>query len=115
MTGNGGGGLTADACLTLLSNAHRRAVMLSIYDRGSDDADPFAVEEIVTGSIPTRVEVALNHTHLPKLEDHDVIRWDREEGTVAPGPAFEEIEPFIDGLEDNRKRLPDDWRSGPDG
>lgn len=115
MTGSDDGGLTADACLTLLSNGHRRAVLLSMYDRGGTDADPFAVEEAVTGSIPTRVEVALNHTHLPKLEDHGVIRWDREEGTVAPGAAFEEVEPFIDGLEDRRGRLPDDWRSGPDG
>ncbi|MFO8116553.1 MAG: hypothetical protein R6U01_14550 [Halorubrum sp.] len=114
MTGNTGGGLTADACLTLLSNAHRRAVLLSIYDRGGNDAGSFAVEEIVSGSIPPRVEVALNHTHLPKLEDHDAIRWDRDDGTVGPGPAFEEVEPFIDCLEDSSEQLPDDWRSHSD-
>ncbi|MFW6317193.1 MAG: DUF7344 domain-containing protein [Halorubrum sp.] len=114
MSGDGDGGLSADACLSLLANAHRRAVLLSMYDRGGDDADPFAVDEAVTGSIPTRVEVALNHTHLPKLEDRGVIRWDREAGTVAPGPAFEDVEPFIEGLEDRRERLPEDWRDDPD-
>lgn len=107
------GEITTDACLTLLSNAHRRAVLLSIYDRGADD-ESIPIEEVVTGPMSEPVAVALNHNHLPRLEEHDVIRWNREEGTVAAGPAFGEIEPFIDRLDDSRERLPDDWRSGLD-
>lgn len=106
-------GLSTDACLTLLSNARRRAVLLSIYDRGGDD-EPIPVEEVVTGSIPEPVAVALNHNHLPKLEERDVIRWNREEGTVAAGRAFGGIEPFIDRLDGGRERLPDDWRADLD-
>lgn len=100
---------TADACLTLLSNAHRRAVLLSIYDR-----EPIPVEETIPGPISASVEVSLNHNHLPKLEEHGVVRWDREAGTVAAGPTFGAIEPFIDCLDDDRGALPDDWRPGRD-
>lgn len=104
---------TTDAYLTLLSNARRRAVLLSIYDRGSD-GEPIPVEEALPGPISASVEVSLNHNHLPKLEEHGVVRWDREAGTVAAGPAFGAIEPFLDCLDDDRGALPDDWRPGRD-
>ncbi|OYR43557.1 hypothetical protein [Halorubrum sp. Eb13] len=104
--------LTADTCLTLLSNAHRRAVLLTIYDRVADDVgdEPVPVEETVDGSIPEPVEMSLNHNHLPKLAEHDVVRWDREAGTVVAGSAFSRIEPFIARLDGDRERLPNDWR-----
>ena len=105
------GTLSTDACLTLLANVHRRAVLLSIHDRGVDGG-PVPVEEAVPGPIPRSLAVSLNHNHLPKLEDSGVVRWDREGETVAAGPAFDEIEPFIDHLDDGRGRLPDDWRAG---
>jgi hypothetical protein len=105
-------GITTDACLSLLADARRRAVLLSVYDRDPDD--PIPVEEAFTDPITERAEVTLTHNHLPKLADHDVVRWDREKGTVARGPAFGEIEPFIERLDDGRERLPDDWRSGPE-
>ncbi|WP_144797988.1 DUF7344 domain-containing protein [Halorubrum depositum] len=106
-----GEGLSADVCLTLLSNAHRRAALLSIYDRPADGG-PIPVEEAVPCSTAEPVAVTLNHNHLPKLQEHGVIRWDREAETVAEGPAFGGIEPFVDLLDDDRARLPDDWRSG---
>lgn len=107
---------TADTCLTLLSNAHRRAVLLTIHDRAADGVgdEPVPVEEAVDGSIPEPVEMSLHHNHLPKLAEHDVVRWDREAGTVAAGSAFSQIEPFIALLDDDRARLPNDWRSDLD-
>lgn len=108
--------LTADTCLTLLSNAHRRVVLLTIHDRVADDEgdEPVPVEEVVDGSIPEPVAMSLNHNHLPKLAEHDVVRWDREDGTVAAGQAFSQIEPFITRLDGASARLPNDWRSDLD-
>jgi len=106
--------LLADACLTLLANAKRRAVLLTLYDRRAEDAEPIPVEEAVPETRSTPAHVALTHSHLPKLADHDVIRWDRENDTVAPGPAFEAIEPFVERLDAARERLPDDWRAESD-
>ncbi|WP_435074261.1 DUF7344 domain-containing protein [Halorubrum sp. HHNYT27] len=106
--------LTTDTCLMLLANAHRRGVLLSLCDRGAENAEQIPVEETVPDSLSTRTEVALTHQHLPKLAHHDVIRWDRENQTVGPGPAFGAIEPFVSSLDAVRKRLPDDWQSGLD-
>lgn len=105
--------LSTDVCLTLLSNVHRRSVLLAIYDRPAAD-EPIPVEEAVPGTVSEPVTVALNHNHLPKLREHGVIRWDREAGTVSAGTSFDAIEPFVDRLDDDRARLPDDWRSGSD-
>lgn len=102
-------GAPTDVYLSLLANRNRRVVLLSLNDRG-DDAEPLPVAEVVPGPMPESVEVALTHNHLPKLADHNVVRWDREEGVVAPGPAFEQVEPFIEGLESVRTELPGDWR-----
>lgn len=108
-TRDAGGAPTTDARPTVFSNAHRRAVLLSIADGGDE---PIPLDALVTGSTPEQAAVALRRTHSPALEGHGVIRWDREEGTVAAGPAFDEIEPFVRLLDDGRERLPDGWRSG---
>lgn len=113
-TSDSPGKTTTDVCLTLLSNPLRRAVLLSIYDREADDGEKLPIEEAVTGPMTERVEVALYHHHLPKLEESGVVQWDRGRGTVAEGAAFEEISPFINCLDGNRERLPDDWRSDSD-
>ena len=105
---------TADACLTLLADEKRRAVLLALYDRGAEGAGSVPVEEAVPEARSTPAYVALTHSHLPKLADHDVVRWDRENDTVAPGPAFEAIEPFVERLDAGRERLPDDWRAESD-
>ena len=52
------------------------------------------------------LEVQLVHCHLPKLEDADVIEWDRETQTVTRGPAFAEIEPFLSLLIGNADKFP---------
>ncbi|WP_418286681.1 DUF7344 domain-containing protein [Halorubrum sp. DTA46] len=105
--------VTTNVSLTLLSSPLRRAVLLSIYDSEADDADGLPVEDVMTGPVPERVQVALYHNHLPKLEEFGIVRWDRRAETVAEGAAFGRIRPFIECLERNRERLPDDWRPEP--
>jgi len=48
----------------------------------------------------TRGEVAdeLRETHLPALEEAGYIEWDREAGTIAPGPNFEEAATHVADL-----------------
>jgi hypothetical protein len=41
------------------------------------------------------VRTALYHVHLPKLSEMGFVSWDRENGTVAPGPRWEELEPLL--------------------
>lgn len=44
------------------------------------------------------IEAALRETHLPALEEAGYIEWDREAGTIEPGPNFEEAAAHVEDL-----------------
>ncbi|QWC18185.1 hypothetical protein [Halorubrum sp. 2020YC2] len=44
------------------------------------------------------IAAELRETHLPALEEAGYIEWDREAGTIEPGPNFEEAADHVDGL-----------------
>jgi len=49
-------------------------------------------------SAPDDVADELRETHLPALEEAGYIEWDRETGTIAPGPNFEEAAAHVADL-----------------
>lgn len=49
----------------------------------------------------------LYHSDLPKLEDAHLIEWDQENGAVSRGPEFDEVEPALRLLAENRYKFPD--------
>lgn len=53
-------------------------------------------------------DIVLAHAHLPKLDDMGYIDWDREDETIVKGENWDEIEPVIRLLSDNRERIPSD-------
>jgi hypothetical protein len=56
---------------------------------------------------PPRVQrTALHHNHLPKLQSHGMIEWDRDTQTVSRGEAFEEVEPILRLMSANSHALP---------
>ncbi|WP_152418820.1 DUF7344 domain-containing protein [Halalkalicoccus jeotgali] len=57
--------------------------------------EPAALEE--TDREPTRI--ALYHSHLPKLVDTGVVEFDRETGTVAPGPRLDVVAASLEAVE----------------
>ncbi len=50
----------------------------------------------------------LRESHLPALEEAGYIEWDREAGTIAPGPNFEEAEAHVADLPDPHGEPADD-------
>lgn len=44
------------------------------------------------------IDAELRETHLPALEEAGYIEWDREAGTIEPGPNFEEAAGHVDDL-----------------
>lgn len=79
----------------MLANSYRRRFVLTLLAHTpedethnlsmmADDAEEF--EELY---------LKLYHQHLPKLEEANVIEWDRDENVVRKGPAFEELVPLL--------------------
>lgn len=97
--------------LTLLSNDTRRAVLhrLRRVERTTVPALGRHVTDRSDGrgqASPNRRDttIALVHNHLPRLDTHDVVEYDRSEGTVTPGPNFDEIATFLDRVERDDER-----------
>ncbi|MEZ3163102.1 hypothetical protein ABNG03_01020 [Halorubrum sp. RMP-47] len=44
------------------------------------------------------IAAELRETHLPALEEAGYIEWDREAGTIEPGPNFEEAASHVADL-----------------
>lgn len=93
----------------VLSDQYRRRTLTELRDRSGEsvECDPAALGGASDGS--ERVGLELHHTHLPKLADAGVIEWDDGDGTVSPGPRFDDVAPVIDVLRANEEVLPDDW------
>lgn len=95
-----------DRILGVLSNRHRRLILLSLkHGRAETKADVM----IRGGSEQEAVERQLIHNHLPKLAEAGYINWSRGTGEISKGPQFEEIEPLLELIEAHADELPPDW------
>lgn len=56
-----------------------------------DDIAPETVDE----EVHEQVELSLSHTDLPKLAQENVVEFDRDEGTVAPGENIDDLDPLV--------------------
>lgn len=96
---------TVDRVYDLLSDRRRRHLLYLLLD-----ADRLPVDEIALrlaaweGETPMtavdddrrrQIATALRHNHLPRLADHDVIEYDPDRETVAPGSDFDTVESFV--------------------
>lgn len=70
----------------------------ALLQRGTEDES----------STTSRVRSELHHIHLPKLEHHDLIEWDRERGTVSRGPQYPAIREALEVLSSNACSFPPD-------
>lgn len=83
---------TLDEYLRLLADAQRRRLLRALLD---DDSGSVPVEQD-----DKHAYARLHHFHLPKLERAGLVDWNRRGGTVARGPAFDEIVPLLEALDD---------------
>lgn len=92
--------------MDILSDRHRRLILLSLKDGAVKTEADLMVRG---GSDTEETEIALTHSHLPKLEEAGYVEWDPDSGEISAGPRFDEIEPFIDLIENHASELPPDW------
>lgn len=102
-------GPTKDTIFDLLRNQRRRFVLQYLEDhtgvvRLGDLADALAQwEEKDEGEADTYIDhrdrkrayVALYQTHLPKLDEADVIKYNQPRGTIELGPHFPAVQEYL--------------------
>lgn len=94
-----------DTAFKALNDPIRRGILEAVRSR-----NPRSVESFVPAHEDGHtVELQLQHTHLPYLDDTGLIDWNREEGTVVRGPAFDDIEPLLRVLATHQDELPGSW------
>lgn len=96
--------ITEDRLFEALANVHRRRLLFALVDDESQDVSELAG---VPWSLSESEETMVNkrHVHLPKLADYGFIEWDRNDQLVSRGPQFDEIEPILECLGENRDQL----------
>ncbi len=93
----------ADYC-GALAHVERRRCLLTLLDRDR----PVEVATAVAGTPAlTDRRAALRDVHLPKLVALGLVDWDPRTRLVRKGPTFDEVEPLLRSLDDNRDRLPE--------
>lgn len=95
-----------DRIFDILSVRHRRLILLLLRQGTIETKDDVMLRGT---SDPDEDEIALVHTHLPKLDDAGYIEWDPDTGEISKGPRFEEIEPLVELIETYADELPPDW------
>ncbi|WP_152418922.1 hypothetical protein [Natronorubrum sulfidifaciens] len=93
-----------DQIAEALGDQARRQILLELLDHNPVDG-PEAFEENDARETE-EYKVELVHTHLPKLDDMDYIVWERDYDNILKGSNWEEIEPVVRLLSDNRERIP---------
>ncbi|QLD89432.1 hypothetical protein HWV07_10480 [Natronomonas salina] len=100
--------LDRDELFALLQSGRRRRVVRHLLEFVGE---PMPVDALATAiarrehetpsegldaSVRERVEIALDHAHLPQLAAADVVEYDRDRGRVTATPEIEALEPYLD-------------------
>lgn len=101
--------LSEPECFLLLSN-RKRLLLLRILNESSEAcAVSLSLRELAeriaerTYEFPSAEEISgirlgLYHNHIPRLEEANVVFYDRDDDTVEVGPNFDTLRPFLDPI-----------------
>ena len=98
-----------DGMLNALSNVQRRKLLVALLEHNPQEVSPVVIIDDDSEQTAHEQIVEMNHVHLPKLADYGFIEWDRENEKVSKGPAFDEIRPLVELLDNHQGELPGDW------
>lgn len=93
-----------DTPFSALADEDRRRLLLLLASR-TDRDPPVRVPDDLVGTEPTAraTSVRFHHVHLPKLASMGYVEWDPDSGAVRCGPAFDELEPLLDVLDEHER------------
>ena len=87
---------TYDTWFELLANDLRRRLLFELARRAPSEPALAVPGDIVRPDEDAEsLSLHLRHVHLPKLDDSDIVDWNREARTVSHGRAFDQARPLI--------------------
>jgi hypothetical protein len=98
---NGVNLMMLDDQLSVLSNGHRRRLLLALTEESPYNIPTVSSDPVETDGGVRKHAIALHHSHLPRLEDHGLIDWNQETGEVTKGSQFDDIEALVTTLAEN--------------
>ncbi len=100
---------TFDDLLDALGHVQRRKLLRALLVHNPQDDESVVVDPDESHEEELERLIQMQHVHLPKLEEHGFIDWNRDTNEVSKGPTFDEIRPLLELLADHEEELPDDW------
>lgn len=89
-----------DDALETLADYRRRELLFAVRETRGTVETVSVPEDAVDGETPgDRVVHEYRHVHLPMLEDHGYIHWDRRRDQIGEGPRFDELRPLLETIE----------------
>jgi hypothetical protein len=104
--------LTIDKMFELVSNQRRRYLLYYLWENDGQGQIGALAEQIaawendisiqcVTSKQRKCVYTALQQFHLKRLEQYDVVSFDKRDGTIELGAAAEDIKQYLDAIEES--------------
>ncbi|MFC5969803.1 hypothetical protein ACFPYI_00520 [Halomarina salina] len=99
--------LDLDDLFEVLGSRWRRCAVRYLDDRPDDTTTEAFVDDLyamygTTADDREQTRTAFHHGHLPKLAALDIVEYDREAGTVAPGRTLDEAAACLTAVESAR-------------
>lgn len=110
--------LPLDIVFEILKNKRRRLVLRYVKQEENDSVDLGELAEHVaalendktvsalTSGERKRVYVGLYQCHLPKMDDADIVAFDRNRGTIELGENADQLEEYLDNQSDDETVWP---------
>lgn len=102
------GKLTDDDIDTILGDAQRRELLLDLLEYASQSGPPPSIVVSKRDADPVSHLVAMKYDHIPELEAYGIIDWNVSRHEITPGPNFDQIEPVLEKIRDDKIELSPD-------
>jgi len=104
--------LSTDEAFSILSNRRRRFALHALREQGSKMELGALAERVaawekgvgrdeISAAERKSVYTSLQQTHLPMMDDADVVRFDKRSGTIDTTPAADELDVYVEIVRGN--------------
>lgn len=98
-----------DELLGALADPYRRELLLALIQHNPQDDDDSDPLDIHPEGADAFSQMNIFMGHLPKLAELGVIDWDQDKNQISKGPDWQEFEPLLRLIAENKDRLPEEW------